>query len=134
MTDTTSDTRRAFADEIRQDLARCARAARARYEQTQAQFLADAQSNPASAIAWGAQDLVMAQTAHEVWAQIEADLAEHDPREVLAEHRKDAQRRVRSFFGSSSTSLFTNAVERARAEAYLRLAERLDDLAGHAEL
>jgi hypothetical protein len=50
---------------------------------------------------------------------------------VLAENLKEVQYRVRSFFGSNSTSMFSNSVERARAEAYVRLAEELESLCKH---
>lgn len=129
MTNTTSN--KPTTDEMNQELAFYAKAAKKRYEEKQAKFIADVQTNPVSAITWLAEDMVKAQTEHEVWLRIEREMAEHDPREVLAENLKEAQYRMRSFFGSNSTSIFSNAVERARAEAFLRQVEQLESLAKH---
>ena len=118
-------------DSIRQELARCIKAARKRYEDTQAKFIADVQTNPASAIGWSAEGMVKAQSDYEVWVRIESEMLDHDPREVLVENIKEVQYRVRAFFGSNSTSIYSNAVERARAEACVRQAEQLESLAKH---
>jgi len=128
---TTADMNKAFADAMRQELAFNAKGAKKRYEETQAKFIADIQTNPVSAITWLAEDMVKAQTEHEVWLRIELEMAEHDPREVLAENLKECQYRIRSFFGSNSTSVFSNAVDRAKAEAYVQLAEQLQGLMKH---
>jgi hypothetical protein len=128
MTNTTEDTNKAFTDAMRQELAFYAKDAKKRYEDAQAKFIADIQTNPVSAITWLAEDMVQAQTQHEVWLRIEREMAQHDPREVLSENLKDVQYHIRSFFGSNSTSIFSNAVERAKAEAYLRQAEQLEGL------
>lgn len=113
-------------DDMKKDLGIHIRLARKQYDEAQAKMIADLQTNPASAITWRAEDMVKAQTNYEVWLRIESEMAEHDPREVLAENLKEVQYRVRSFFGSNSTSIFSNAVERARAEACVRLAETLE--------
>jgi hypothetical protein len=128
---TSSDMNKAFADGMRQELAVYGRLAKKRYEEAQTKFTADIQTNPISAITWSAETMVKAQTDHEVWMRIERQLAEQEPREVLAENLKEVQYRVRSFFGSNSTSIFSNAVERARAEAYIRQAEQLEGLVKH---
>jgi hypothetical protein len=75
--------------------------------------------------------MVKAQAEHEMWLWLERAMAENDPREVLRKVTEEVQYRIRSFFGSNSTSIFSNAVERAKAEAYLRLAETLAGLCKH---
>ena len=75
--------------------------------------------------------MVKAQAEHEMWLWLERGMAENDPREALATVTKEVQYRVRSFFGSNSTSMFSNAVERAKAEAYVRMAETLEGLCKH---
>lgn len=117
--------------EMREELTGCIKMAKKYYDDAQAKFLADFQLNPTSTIAWGAEAMVQKQIDHEVWMRIERELAEQEPLEVLAENLKEVQYRVRSFFGSNSTSVFDNAVERAKATAYLRLAEQLEGLAKH---
>ena len=131
MTNTTTDMDNAFADAMKQELAQYIKTAKKRYEEKQAKLIADIQTNPISAINWLAEDMVKAQTHYEVWLRIEREMAEHNPREVLAENLKDCQYRVRAFFGSNSTSIFSNAVERARAEAFVRQAEQLEGMAKH---
>ncbi len=119
--------------ERREELAFYVRLAKKYYDDARAKFLADIQTNPITAITWSAETMVKAQTDHEVWLRIEAELAEHEPREVLTENLKEVQYRIRSFFGSNSTGMFSNAVERARAEAYIRQAEQLEGLIKHFE-
>jgi hypothetical protein len=131
MTNTTEDMNKAFADAMRQELAFHAKGAKKRFEDAQAKIIADIQTNPASAITWLAEDMVQAQTQHEVWLRIERQMVDHDPREVLKTNLEDVQYRVRAFFGSNSTSVFDNAVERAKAQAYLRQAEQLEGLCKH---
>ena len=116
-------------DNMRNELALYVKGAKARYEDAQAKFIAAVQTNPAHAITWSAEDMVRAQTLYEVWMRIEHEIAEHDPLEVVQANLDDARFRVRSFFGSNSTSIFSNAVERARAETFVRIAEDLDKLA-----
>ena len=123
--------KKAFADAMKQELGVYIKNARKRYEDAQAKLIADIQTNPVSAITWSAEDMVKRQTDHEVWLRIEREMAEHNPREVLAENLKEVQYRIRSFFGSNSTSMFSNSVERARAEAHVRLAEELERLCKH---
>ena len=118
-------------DEMREELAFYTKGAKKFYDDAQAKFLADIQTNPVSAVTWSAETMVKTQTDHEVWMRIERELTEHEPAEVLAENLKEVQYRVRSFFGSNSTSIFSNAVERARAEAYIRQAEQLEALIKH---
>jgi hypothetical protein len=117
--------------EMREELAFYVKTAKKFYDDAQAKFIADIQTNPVSTITWSAEKMVKTQTDHEVWMRIERELADHEPREVLAENLKEVQYRVRSFFGSNSTSIFSNAVERARAEAYIRQAEQLEGLIKH---
>ena len=64
---TTTDTNKAFADAMKQELAIYAKLARKRYDEAQAKLLADVRTNPISAITWSAEDLVKAQAEHEVW-------------------------------------------------------------------
>ena len=127
----TNDTDRTTPESMRQELAFYTGAAKKRYEEAQAKMIADLQTNPASAITWLAQDMVKAQTEYEVWLRIEQETAKHDPRDVVKANLEEVRYRVRSFFGSNSTSIFSNAVERARAEEYLRQAEQLESLAKH---
>lgn len=124
-------TRTMTAEEMKEDLGLHIRLARKQYEEAQAKMLADLQTNPISAIAWDAEDMVKAQARHEIWSWLERAMAETDPREVVQKATEEVQYRIRSFFGSNSTSLFTNAVERAKAEAYLHLAETLAGLRKH---
>ena len=117
--------------EMQEELAFYAKMAKKYYDDAQAKFIVDFKTNPISTITWTAEELVKVQTDHEVWMRIERELAEHEPREVLAENLKEVQYRVRSFFGSNSTSMFTNAVDRARVEAYIRQAEQLEGMIKH---
>jgi hypothetical protein len=128
---TTHEMTGAFADALKQELLANAKMAKKRFDDAQAKFIADVQVNPISAIGWKSDDMVKLQTRHEVWLRIECELAEHDGREVLAANRDEVNYRVRAFFGSNSTSLFSNAVERARAEAYVQLAEDIERLCKH---
>jgi len=128
---TDAEIAKAFTDETRKELAHYIDIARKNYENMQAKFIADIQTNPASAIGWKSEEMVRDQTVYEVWSRIEHEMAEHNPREVIAENLKEVRYRIRSFFGSNSTSIFSNAVERAKAEAYVRMEERLAELAKH---
>ena len=116
---------------MRQELAIHIRLARTTYEKAQTEMIEAIRKNPASAINWSAEGMVKAQAEHEVWLWLENGMAEADPRETLKKVLAEVQYRVRSFFGSSSTSIFSNAVERARAEAYIRQAEQPEGLAKH---
>ena len=125
MTNTTT------SEAMRQELTFYAKGAKARYDNAQAKFLAAVQTNPAHAITWSAEDMVRAQTMYEVWMRIEHAIVEHDPLEVVQANLDDARFHMRSFFGSNSTSIFSNAVERARAEAFVRIVEELEKLVKH---
>ncbi len=131
MTNATENMSNAFADAMKQELGIYIKSARKRYEDAQAKLIADIQTNPISAITWSAEDMVKRQSDYEVWLRIEREMTEHNPREVLAENLKEVQYRIRSFFGSNSTSMFSNSVERARAEAFVRLAEELESMCKH---
>ena len=121
-------------DEMRHELGYYIRSARKSYEDAQTKILTDIKVNPISAITWSAETMVMAQANYEVWMRIERELADHEPSEVLTENLKEVQYRIRSFFGSNSTSTFSNAVERARAESYVRQAEQLEGMIKHFEI
>ena len=114
---------------MQQELTLYVKGAKARYDDAQAKFLAAVQTNPAHAITWSAEDMVRAQTLYEVWMRIEHAIVELDPLEVVQANLDDARFHVRSFFGSNSTSIFSNAVERARAETFVRIADDLEKLA-----
>ena len=99
-----------------------------RCAEAQGKMLQRLAGNPADAIGWCSDDMVKEQTRHERWEWIRGDLENHAPLDVLAEAILEANRMVRRFFGSNSTSLFHNAVERARAEACERLIDELEDI------
>ena len=99
-----------------------------RFEKAKADMAERLARNPADAIGWCADDMVKEQTRHERWDWIRGDLDNHAPLDVLAEAILEANRTVRRFFGSNSTSLFHNAVERARAEACERLIDELEGI------
>ncbi len=128
---TTKEMNNAFADEMKKDLGIHIRLSKKQYEEAQAKMLADLQTNPISAITWSAEGMVKTQAEYEMWLWIERGMAENEPREVLQTVTKEVQYRVRSFFGSNSTSMFSNAVERAKADAYVRLAETLESMCKH---
>lgn len=129
---TTNETKTPMTDQqMREELAFYVKMAKKFYDDAQTKFLTDVQTNPISTITWSAETMVKAQADYEVWMRIDRELAEHEPREVLTENLKDVQYRVRSFFGSNSTSIFSNAVERARAEAMVRQAEQIEGLIKH---
>jgi hypothetical protein len=128
---TTEDFKKAMDDEMKKDLGLHIRLAKKQYEEAQTKMLADLQTNPISTITWSAEGMVKTQAEYEMWLWLERGMAENDPREVLATVTKEVQYRVRSFFGSNSTSMFSNAVERAKADAYVRLAETLEGFCKH---
>ena len=128
---TTADMNAAFADEMKKELGIYVRRAKSLYDKTLAKMVADLQTNPVTAIVWSAETIVKEQTYVEMWLWIERSMAENNPREVLAKAAAEVQYRIRSFFGSNSTSMFSNAVDRAKAESYVRLAEELDGLLRH---
>ncbi len=130
-TTSAKDTTMKTTIEMRAELAFHAKMAKKAYEDAQTKFITNFSSNPVSTISWEAEDMVKAQAAYEVWMRIDLAIAEHHPAEVLRVNLEDMQYRVRSFFGSNSTSIFSNAVERAKAEASLKLAETLAGLAKH---
>jgi hypothetical protein len=137
-TTTTTDTTTANApfatpDRVKWELEHEIEVVKRRYETALAKFLADAQKDPSHAVGWYAKGAVEAQVEHEVWLRIERELAEHDPHTVLAKNVDECRSRVQSFFGTSSTCAFTNAVARARAGAYSRLAEHLTVMKRHLE-
>ena len=121
----TTKTNKSAAD-LREELAFYAGAAARDYKNAKEKLLARVQTNPADAVVWNAEEMVAAQTVHEAWMRISAELEGHDPREVLRENINEVAHRVRMFFGSNSTSMFSNAVERARANASVRLVEDLE--------
>ena len=121
---------------LRNELTAAAETAKNRYEKTLSAMAAHLAVNPASALTWKAHDMVVAQTQHEVWARIASEIAGHEVEAVeveavLAAASNDANYRVRAFFGSNSTSMFDNAVERARGAAYVRIAEELERIRRH---
>ena len=118
-------------DGMRQELGIYIRLARTNYEKARTDLLAAFEKNPASAIDWHAEAMVKAQAEHEVWMRTEARMTSGDPREAMKTAIGEVAYAVRSFFGASSTSMFSNAVERAKAEAMVRLAETLEGLAKH---
>jgi len=134
-TATTTDANAPFAtpDRVKWELEHEIEVVKRRYETALAKFLADAQKNPSNAVGWLAKGAVEAQVEHEVWSRIECELAECDPHTVLTKNIDECRSRVQSFFGSSSTCAFTNAVDRARAGAYSRLAEHLTVMKRHLE-
>jgi hypothetical protein len=121
-------------DSIRQELAIHIKLAADHYGETLVRLIDDARVNPASAITWSAEGIVKAQSAHEIWMGIERGLGEHEPREVIAANTEELRNKVRWFFGSNSTSVFANAVERARAEEYIRQLETLEGLGRRLEI
>lgn len=128
----TSETKTAMtADQMKEELGFCIRAAKKRYEEAQAKFLADTKTNPASAIVWGSENMVKLQTEYEIWIWIERAVEKDDPREAMKKVLEEVRYRVRSFFGSNSTSMFSNAVDRAKAEAHLHMVEELEGLSKH---
>lgn len=118
-------------DQIREELTAYIRLAKRKYEEARDKLIADIQTNPASAIIWSAEGMVKVQTEYEVWLHVEANLKEVDSRATLKNALDETARGVRRFFGSNSTSMFSNAAERAKAETFLQLQERLEGLAKH---
>jgi len=118
------------ADEkLRKALATQVNAAKGRYEDELTAFLAAAQSDPVDAIARRTEDLAKAQVRHEVWVTIERELAEHDPREVLAENLNDCRNRVLAFLrGRHSNDMVAAAVDHAQVVALARQVELLEEL------
>ena len=116
-------------EKLRKALASHVNVAKEQYETTLATFLASAQRNPAAAIADRAEGMVAAQTKHEVWLAVDRQLAEHDPRAVLAMNLNECQRRMRSFCRDGiCAGMASNSVECARAGALVRQVEVLEDL------
>ena len=128
---TTNAKTNATPDEMKEELEFYIRGAKVRFEEAQTKFLADATTNPASAILWSSENMVRVQTEYEVWIWIERATAKEDPKVAIKKMLEEVRYRVRSFFGSNSTSMFSNAVERAKAEAHLRLVDELEGLAKH---
>lgn len=120
--------RKMTAVEATTELLATADLAAKRYKEARGQMLKRIASNPADAIGWCSDDMVKEQTRHECWEHVRGDLENHAPLDVLAEAILEANRTVRRFFGSNSTSLFHNAVERARAEACERLIDELEGI------
>jgi len=120
-----SDKPFATVDEMTLELERTIAVAKRRHEDARAKFLADATNDPANAVTWWAKEAVATQIEHKAWQQIERDLAEHGPAAALANALDEYQSGVRDFFGRSATCQFANAVDRAKAEAFMRLAGHL---------
>jgi len=115
-------------EKVHEKLNRIIAAAKQACEAAKAYFINETHINPAKAVEWNAEDMIKAQTEYDVWLGIAADLQKEEPGRVLENAYDELQSRVRSFFGSNSTSIFHNAVERARAEAFLRQAEKVGRL------
>jgi len=115
-------------DEMREKLAFEIGQARQRHETARAHFLAAAQQDAAHAVARWANEAVKAQNEYEVWQQVEREMAEHGMAAALANAVDACRYAVEAFFGHHSSCHFTNAVERARGEALLRLAADLRTL------
>lgn len=118
-------------EKMREELTFLWQGVQRRFQQTQEKFLADAQTNPAHAILWGAEEMTKVQTQYELWLVMTRHMEQEGPASALRWAVGELQHRVRSFFGSNSTSMFDNAVSRARAESCLHLAEELENLARH---
>jgi len=132
-TTTTANAPFATPDRVKWELEHEIEIVKRRYETALTKFLADAQKDPSHAVGWYAKGAVEVQVEHEVWLRIERELTEHDPHTVLAKNVDECRSRVQSFFGTSSTCAFSNAVDRARAGAYSRLAEHLTVMKRHFE-
>ena len=121
----------AFASGMKQELGFYIRAAAKKYDDARCKMISAAHSNPISAITWDAEPMVKAQAQHEMYMCLERGMAKADPRKVLQELADEVDYRIRSFFGSNSTSMFSNAVERAKADAYVHLLDEIKGLMKH---
>ncbi|MFB3894453.1 MAG: hypothetical protein ACE15C_20825 [Phycisphaerae bacterium] len=128
---TTDEMNEEFPSGMKQELGFYIRSAAKRYDDARCKLIATAQTNPISAITWDAEAMVKAQAQHEMYMCLERGMAKADPRKVLLELADEVDYRIRSFFGSNSTSMFSNAVERAKADAYVHLLDEIKGLMKH---
>ena len=100
-----------------------------RYEKAKADLLEAVQTNPAEALAWHGEDMAKAQEPHEQMLRAVEGLKDNTPQAVLAYYLQEVERGIERFFGSNSTSQFSNAVARARTEGLVALGRDLASLA-----
>ena len=100
-----------------------------RYTKAKTLFLEAVQMNPADGVAWHGEEMAKVQEPHERLMHILAYMKDQTPEAALRDIIDEVDRRIEGFFGSQSTSLFQNAVERARTEGLVALKRDLDFLA-----
>ena len=108
-----------LADEIVAGLEKSKRG----YDKLVAEFQKNLGSNPIHALDRWSEDMVERQTDYEFWAAASRLVTGDDAAEAFKAFLAETEDEIRRYFDTISTRLFHNAIHRARAEAYLSLAE-----------